>query len=96
MSVEGGTTKDPLVLYYRDTLECFEFLFGDPLFQDHMEYVPRCEFTTGEEPERLYNEIMTADMAWNLQVKMLFLRKSSKDTIFLTARKALSQGRHWA
>lgn len=97
MSVEGGTTKDPSILYYRDALECFEFLFGDPLFQDHMEYVPRREFTTGEEPERLYNEIMTADMAWNLQVKRVFFTQVKQElTIFLAARKALSQGKHWA
>ena len=68
VSVEGGTTKDPLTLYYRDGLECFKFLFGNPLFQDHMEYVPRREFTAGEKPERLFNEIMTGDRAWALQV----------------------------
>ena len=68
VSIEGGTTRDPLTLYYRDGLECFKFLFGDPLFQDHMEYVPRREFTAGEKPERLFNEIMTGDRAWALQV----------------------------
>ena len=66
--IEGGTTKDPLTLYYRDGLECFKFLFGNPLFLDHMEYVPRHEFTVGENTERLYNEIMTGDRAWALQV----------------------------
>lgn len=68
VSVEGGTTKDPLTLYYRNGLECFQFLFGNPLFLDHMDYVPRRESTTGEKPERLYNELMTGDRAWNLQV----------------------------
>ena len=68
VKIEGGTTKDPLTLYYRDGLECFEFLFGNPLLLDHMEYVPRHEFTVGEKPERLYNEIMTGDRAWALQV----------------------------
>ena len=72
VSIEGGTTRDPLTLYYRDGLECFKFLFGDPLFQDHMEYVPRCEFTAGEKPERLFNEIMTGDRAWALQVSSVF------------------------
>ena len=68
VSVEGGATKDPLTLYYRDGLECFRFLFGNPLFVDYMEYIPRREFTTGEKPERLYNEIMTGNRAWSLQV----------------------------
>lgn len=68
VNVPGGRTKDPIALYYRDGLECFRFLFGNPLFRDHMEYVPRREFTTDEQPERLYNEMMTGDLAWNLQV----------------------------
>ena len=41
VNIEGGVTKDPLTLYYRDGLECFKFLFGNPLFVDHMEYIPR-------------------------------------------------------
>ena len=72
VSIEGGTTRDPLTFYYRDGLECFKFLFGDPLFQDHMEYVPRREFTAGEKPERLFNEIMTGDRACALQVSSVF------------------------
>ena len=68
VSIEGGTTKDPLTLYYRDGLECFKFLFGNPLFVDYMEYIPRREFTTGDKPERLYSEIMTGNRAWSLQV----------------------------
>lgn len=70
VSIEGGTTKDPLTLYYRDGLECFKFLFGNPLFLNHMEYIPRREFTSGEKPERLYNEMMTGDRAWTLQVRI--------------------------
>ena len=68
VGIEGGITKDALTLYYRDGLECFRFLFGNPLFLDHMEYVPRREYTTGEKVERLYNEMMTGDRAWTLQV----------------------------
>ena len=68
MSVPGGTTKDPMKLYYRDGMECFRFLFGNPLFSEHMEYTPRREFTSDERSERLYNELMTGDLAWNLQV----------------------------
>lgn len=84
-----------MVLYYRDALECFEFLFGNPLFRDYMEYVPRREFTTGEEPERLYSEILTADMAWNLQVKSATLA-SEKETyavIYHTVRNVSNPGK---
>ena len=72
VDIEGGTTKDPLTLYYRDGLECFQFLFGNPLFLDYMDYVPRHEFTAGENQERLYNEMMTGDRAWTLQVGSFF------------------------
>ena len=68
MSVPGAVTKDPMKLYYRDGMECFKFLFGNPLFSNNMEYTPRREFTSDERPERLYNEMMTGDLAWNLQV----------------------------
>lgn len=68
MSIPGGITKDSMKFHYRDGLECFKFLFGNPLFSDHMEYTPRREFTSDERPERLYNEMMTGDLAWSLQV----------------------------
>ena len=71
VSIEGGITKDSPTLYYRDGLDCFKFLFGNPLFLDHMEYVPRREYTTGEKVERLYNEMMTGDRAWDLQVSTI-------------------------
>lgn len=71
VDVQGGTTKEPLTFYYRDGLDCFRFLFGNPLFLNHMDYIPRREYTDEERKERLYNEIMTGDMAWSLQVPIL-------------------------
>ena len=68
VAVEGGSTKEPMTLYFRDALECFKFLYGNPLFSDHMDFVPRREYTDKEKTERLYNEIMTGDRAWTLQV----------------------------
>lgn len=68
VEVGGGTTKKPLTLYYRDGLECFKFLFGNPLFLNHMDYTPRREYVGVEKRERLYNEMMTGNRAWTLQV----------------------------
>ena len=68
VQVRGGVTTESMTLYFRDALECFKFLFGNPLFSNNMEYTPRREFTSDERPERLYNEMMTGDLAWNLQV----------------------------
>ena len=66
--VSGGRTARPLTLYYRSAFDCFKFLFGNPLFADHMDFVPRREYTGEDKTERLYNEIMTGDRAWALQV----------------------------
>lgn len=71
VQVPGGTTKVPLTLFYRDGLECFKFLFGNPLFLNHMDYVPRREYTSDDKKERLYNELMTGNLVWSLQVQTL-------------------------
>ena len=67
--VEGGTTKKPLVLYYRDAVECLKFLIGNPVLRDHMDFVPRHEYDA--DGDRLYNEMMTANGAHILQVILL-------------------------
>ena len=101
IKVRGATTKEPLTLYYRDALECFKHLFGNPLFLDHMEYVPRREFTTGESSERLYNEMMTGDRAWDLQVSSISYAFHSAMMIiyfmiyFMTTRNGLKSGKRW-
>ena len=66
--VSGGSTTQPLNFFYRPALDCFKFLFGNPLFANYMDLVPRREYTDGDKTERLYNEIMTGDRAWTLQV----------------------------
>ena len=68
--VSGGRTARPLTFYYRSAFDCFKFLFGNPLFADYMDFVPRREYTDEDKSERLYNEIMTGDRAWTLQVCM--------------------------
>ena len=96
VGIKGGTTKDPLTLFYRDGLECFKFLFGNPLFLDHIDYVPRREFTTGEKPERLYNEMMTGNRAWALQVNCITRIFFARLTVCSLTRNGLSQGKRWA
>ena len=92
VSVDGGTTKDPLILYYRDGGECFECLFGDPCYENDMDFGPRRVFTVGEVRERLYSEIMTGDMAWNLQVKALLKQVRKKLTISHSVRNISNLG----
>lgn len=67
VSMPGYESKDPLVFYYRDSMECVEFLLKNPLFSEEIEYQPRQDFdpTTGR---RVYSEWITSDGAWDLQV----------------------------
>ena len=71
VQVRGGVTVEPMTLYFRDALECFKCLFGNPLFSDYMDFIPRREYADEERTERLYNEIMTGDRVWTLQVSIL-------------------------
>lgn len=59
-----------MTLYYRDPIECVEFLFGNPLFADHMEYVPEKLYTAADKLKRVYAGWMTSDSAWEMQVRV--------------------------
>ena len=61
----------PLILYYRSAIECLEFKLSDPRYKDHLDFIPRREYTDESKTERLYNEIMTGDLAWSLQVCLI-------------------------
>ncbi|KAA1478106.1 hypothetical protein DENSPDRAFT_757192, partial [Dentipellis sp. KUC8613] len=67
LSVDSFPTKKPIRLFYRDTLECVEFLFGNPLFHDHMDFDARRVFTVAERAICQYSEWMTGDAAWAQQ-----------------------------
>ncbi|KAF8414372.1 hypothetical protein L210DRAFT_3730324 [Boletus edulis BED1] len=60
-------TKNPVHLYYHDSLECVEALFNHPLFACEMDLSPYCLFTTAERIVWLYMEWMSGDVAWEMQ-----------------------------
>ncbi|KAF8212909.1 hypothetical protein K438DRAFT_1751323 [Mycena galopus ATCC 62051] len=60
-------TKAPLVLYYRDPLECVQFLLQNPLIHEYLELVPTQKFRNGQQ---IYNEWITSDGAWEMQVAL--------------------------
>ena len=62
----GYATKDPLVLYYRNPLDCVEFLLKNPLYSGSIQYQPRQDFDASG--NRLYSDWITSDGAWDLQV----------------------------
>ena len=61
-------TKDPVYLYYRNTLDCVKLLFNHPLFADNMDFSPYRLFTSGECDVRVYTKWMSSDSAWEVQV----------------------------
>ena len=73
VTIEGGTTKDPIILYYRDGLECFKYLFSHPIFQGCMDFAPQHHWDSEERSTRLYSDIMTGDFVWDIQVRFYLL-----------------------
>ena len=67
MTIPGYDTKDPLVLYHRDPIECIESLLKNPLFSNHITYQPRKDFN--QSGSRIYSDWVTSDGAWEQQVR---------------------------
>ena len=58
-------------LYYRDAIECTEFLFGNHMFAGHMDLAPYRLYRTAEKGERLYSEWMSGNCAWEMRVSAM-------------------------
>lgn len=67
----GGQTKKPLVLYFRDALEVFRFIFGKPEFAGEMSFEPLTVYTNYEKIKRIYTHLYTANWAKRMQVSSL-------------------------
>ena len=68
LTVEGGTTKEPILYYHRKGLKCFRFLVGNPIFREHSEYVAYKAFADNERTRRLFGSGMSGDWADEMQV----------------------------
>lgn len=68
ITIPGYATREPMHLFFRDALDCVEYLFGNPLFAGHMDFSPTRLYQTAEQMIRVYSEWMTGDIAWNMQV----------------------------
>ncbi|KAG2148856.1 hypothetical protein DEU56DRAFT_730116 [Suillus clintonianus] len=60
-------TKSPVVLYWRDPIECIASIFNHPLFHGRLDLTPRKVYSTAERLSRVYTEWMTGDDAWDMQ-----------------------------
>ena len=71
VSVEGGSTKEPLRLFYRDGLEVFRFLFGNPLFENLQDFVASKVWADVGNDIRVFEGPFTGDHAYEIQVRMV-------------------------
>ncbi|KAG1906233.1 uncharacterized protein F5891DRAFT_1182460 [Suillus fuscotomentosus] len=60
-------TKLPVVLYWRDPLECIASILNHPFFHDRIDFTSRRVYTTAQRLCRVYSEWMTGDDTWNMQ-----------------------------
>ena len=58
-----------MFLFYRDALDCVEYLLGNPLFSDHIDFCPVRLYRDAERTIRVYTEWMTGNAAWEMQVR---------------------------
>jgi len=40
ITLTGHVTKEPMLLFYRDALDCVEYLFGNPIFSNKIDFCP--------------------------------------------------------
>ncbi|KJA12854.1 hypothetical protein HYPSUDRAFT_152210 [Hypholoma sublateritium FD-334 SS-4] len=60
-------TKNKIVLYYRDPLQCIQSLMHSPLVKDSIAFKPLQIFRTAEKVMRVYTEWLSGEAAWNMQ-----------------------------
>jgi len=68
ITLTGHATKEPMLLFYRDALDCVEYLFGNPVFTGKIDFCPVRLYRNSEQTIRMYTEWMTGNAAWQMQV----------------------------
>ncbi|KAJ7041489.1 hypothetical protein C8F04DRAFT_1208338 [Mycena alexandri] len=63
-------TKSPLSVYYRDPLECIQYLLSNPLIQDHINFTPFRLWDSADKLMRVYTEWLSGDVAWKMQEQL--------------------------
>jgi hypothetical protein len=66
-------TKKDVVLYYRDPLLCLQYLMQNPLFHDHITFMPFYLYESAAKVMRIYTEWLSGDQAWEMQVSFILL-----------------------
>ncbi len=68
VEVEGGTTTSPINFFFREALEVFRFLFGNPIFANHQDIVPMQVWEDEDEKIQIFEGPMTGRLVYEIQV----------------------------
>ena len=63
--------KQLLHLFYCNPIECLQALLSHPLFANHISFVLRKVWTCAVKLCRVYDEWLSGDCAWSIQVSLL-------------------------
>ena len=66
--LDGYQTAKPMVLFYRDPLECIQALLQNPTFEGKWFFSARRIYKDPNRQNRVYSDWMTSDGAWSAQV----------------------------
>ncbi len=73
VSFENGPTKGPIILFYRNALEVFRFLFANPLVANRQNHVPSEVRADLQNDIRILDESSTGDLVFKIQVSIILL-----------------------
>ena len=78
----GHITKEPMLFFYRNALDCVEYLFGNPVFANKMDFCPVQLYRDMERTIRVYTEWMTGNAAWDMQVGFFLSQPPTRGLTF--------------
>ncbi|KAG9082073.1 hypothetical protein FRC06_005256 [Ceratobasidium sp. 370] len=67
VTVGEGDGAEAVELWSKDIVEVLKYLVGDPRFKEHINYVPRKEYTDKERKNRVYSDTCTGNWWWRMQ-----------------------------
>ena len=68
ISLNGYQTVKPLVLFYRDPLECIQALLQNPTFEGKWTFAAQRVYEDENQQNHVYGDWMSGDGAWSAQV----------------------------
>lgn len=69
--IQISGVNEEFELFMRDPVESIKELWANPAYLEHLTYAPERRFADEEKSERIYDELMSGDWAWETQVRDL-------------------------